>query len=624
MNEPSKQPTASETSTADLRIGVYVCRCGGNISDVVDVERVAEIARHIPGVTLSKVHMFMCSDPGQQAISEDIRKEGLNRVVVAACTPTLHELTFRGAVVRAKMNPHLYEHVNIREQCSWSHKHDPSGATAQALRLIAAAVGKVSRAVPLEPISLPNNRKALVIGGGIAGMKVAADLAGRGIPVILVEQSSRLGGNLHNLNRIFPSEQAASAMLAALEARMTDNPHVQVLLNSRVTAVSGCIGNFQTSLEGAFGPSGKTATVSPTVGVIVVATGFRPYVPATGEFLYQSDPGVVTMPEFIQLLRETPDGARKLIYKDRPIRSIAFIHCVGSRQLDDVHTPQADGKINNYCSRVCCTTVLQQALALKTRFPEVAVYDLHQDIRTYGRGHEDYYIDASKAGVTFMRYHGEEPPKVEAVSTKKGESPLRVTVKDYLTWGEELRVPVDMVVLAVGMMAGSIAGLMDMLKLPVGEDRFVQEIHPKLRPVEVSVNGVLLAGTAQGPMNIQETLAAAGAAAVKASAMFAKEVVEINPYVAQVNAARCDGAGQCVTQCEYDGALKLVTRQVEGRSVQRAEVNPGLCIGCGSCVAVCPNRAIDLNGWRLDQYEAMVDGLVTEWPEPVAAIPVPA
>jgi heterodisulfide reductase subunit A2 len=460
----------------------------------------------------------------------------------------LHELTFRGAVVRGKMNPHLYEHVNIREQCSWAHKHDPAGATAQALRLIAAAVGKVGRAVPLEPMSLPNNRKALIIGGGIAGMKVAADLAGRGIPVILAEQSGQLGGRLQALGKVFPTEQPASGVLAALEARLADNSNVQILLNTKISAISGFIGNFQATLQGRFGPAGADASVTATVGVIVVATGFRPYMPANGEFLYQTAPGVVTLPEFVELLRKMPSESRQLVYTDRAIRSIAFIHCVGSRQLDGVHEPQADGKINNYCSRVCCTTVLQQALAVRQRFPNVQVYDLHQDIRTYGRGHESYYIDASKAGVTFMRYHGEEPPKVEqAPSVKNGDSRLRVTVKDYLTWGAELRVPVDMVVLAVGMMPGPIAELIAMLKLPVGEDRFLQEIHPKLRPVEISVNGVLLAGTAQGPMNIQETLAAAGAAAVKASAMFAKEVVELNPYVAQVDDSLCDGTGACVS-----------------------------------------------------------------------------
>ena len=621
MNDKTASGSGSANSSAEpLRIGVYICRCGGNISDVVDVERVAEVCRHLPGVVTSNVHTFMCSDPGQKNISEDIRNEKLNRVVVASCSPFLHELTFRGAVQRGGLNPYLYEHANIREQCSWSHKHDPQGATAKAIPLIAAAVGKLRYAEPLDQIRLPNQRQALVVGGGVAGMKAAADLAGRGIPVLLVEQSERLGGQVNRWNRVFPTEQPAAELLGALRKQVEGHPRIEILLRSRVTKISGFIGNFQVTVEGQIGPAGRRTEVAVTVGALVMATGFLPYAPRDGEYAYHQHPAVLTTPEFLELLRHAPDAAT-LQFQGRPVRSIAFIHCVGSRQVEGVQEPQADGKINNYCSRVCCTTVLQQALTVRQRFPETEVYDLHQDIRTYGRGHEDYYIQASQAGVIFFRYHGDEIPTVALrTDAPAGAPPLRLTFKDYLTWGEELTLEVDMVVLAVGMTAGTCQSLVEQLKLPCGEDRFLQEIHPKLRPVEISVNGVLLAGAVQGPMNIRETLAAAGAAAVKAAAILAKEQVELNPYVAQVDADLCEGTGQCVEQCEYDGALRLV--QVvngDGKARQRAEVNPGLCVGCGACVAVCPARAINLNGWRLDQYEAMVDGLVAEAPALVAA-----
>jgi heterodisulfide reductase subunit A len=597
------------------RVGVYICRCGGNISDVVDVERVAAAVSLIPGVVTAKVNTFCCSDPGQQTITSDILQENLDRVVVASCSPSLHEQTFRGAVSRANMNPYLYEQVNIREQGSWAHKHDPEGATLLAIRMIAAAVGKL-RSTPLDQIKLPNHRKALVIGGGIAGMKAAVDMAGRGIRVLLVEKSERLGGRLNGRGRVYPTEKLASDFVAELVQKVQSSDTIELLLSSNVTSVNGFIGNFRTVIEGPFGPAGVASKMEATVGAIVMATGYRPYVPRDGEFLYRQDPCVLTTPEFIEFSQGVESKSKNLVYRGRTIRSIAFLHCVGSRQLDGINEPQPDGSLNTYCSRVCCSTILQQALAVRERFPQVRVYDFHRDIRTYGRGEEDYYINASKAGVVFFRYNGEDPIKVERSERtgNKKESPLTVTVKDALTWGEELTVPVDMVVLGVGMIPSQIQDLIESIKLSTGEDHFLQEVHPKLRPVEVAVNGVLLAGTAQGPMNIQETLNAAGAAAVKAASMFAKEMVELNPYVAVIDASRCDGEALCITQCDYEGALKMVEIEVDGRTVQRAEVNAGLCVGCGACVPVCPHRAIDVDGWRLDQYDAMVDGLVADTP----------
>jgi heterodisulfide reductase subunit A len=593
---------------------VYICRCGGNISDVVDVERVAETVRLIPGVATAKVHTFVCSDPGQHMISDDILQENLDRVVVASCSPFLHELTFRGAVSRGGMNPYLYEHVNIREQVSWAHKHDPAGATSKAIRMIAAAVGKLRYATPLDQIKLPNHRRAMVIGGGIAGMKAAADLAGRGIQVLLVEASRQLGGRLNEWGRVYPSEHSAEELVAELSQQVLNNSSIEVLLGSKVTSVNGFIGNFKIKVESK-NPAETTAPVETIVGAIIMATGFRPYVPQDGEFLYHTEPCVLTMPEFIRFIQSVPSDAKRLTFRNRAVRNIAFLHCVGSRQLDGVHEPPANRKLNTYCSRTCCTTILQQALAVQRRFPAIGVFDFNQDIRTYGRGEENYYTEASKAGVVFFRYNGEEPPRVEATTSNRAkDGALSVTVKDALTWGQELTLGVDMVVLGTGMMPGEIGDLIDQMKLSIGEDGFLQEVHPKLRPVEVAVNGILLAGTAQGPMNIQESLDAAGAAAVKAAAMFAKEDVELNPYVAAVDLSLCRGEAQCVTQCDYEGALKIVEMEVDGAMVKRAQVNAGLCVGCGACVAVCPHRAIDLNGWRLDQFEAMVDGLAAEIP----------
>lgn len=604
-----------EDANASLRIGVYICRCGGNISDVVDVERVAEAVRTIPGVATAKVHTFVCSDPGQHMISNDILEENLDRVVVASCTPFLHEQTFRGTVARGGMNPYLYEHVNIREQVSWAHKHDPEGATAKAIRMIAGAVGKLRYAQPLEQIKLTNHRRALVIGGGIAGMKAAADLAARGISVLLVESARELGGHLNQWGKVYPSERSAAHFVTELAERVQNDPRIEVLLGWKITEVSGFIGNFKVAVESLYPMVGRQTRTEATVGAIIMATGFRPYVPRDGEFLFRTDPCVVTLPEFIRAMQAVGPEEKTFTFRNRTIRNVAFLHCVGSRQLDGVHEPDENGRLNTYCSRTCCTTILQQALALQRRFPKVRIFDFYQDIRTYGRGEETYYSEASKAGVVFFRYQGEEPPQVRPASAgRASKGALTVTVKDTLTWGEELEVGVDMVVLGTGMVPGQIQDLVGQMKLATGEDGFLQEVHPKLRPVEVAVNGVLLAGTAQGPMNITETLAAAGAAAVKAAAMFAKEDVELNPYVAEVDLSRCSGEAQCVTQCAYEGALTIVEMEIDGEMVQRAQVNAGLCVGCGACVAVCPHRAIDVNGWRLDQFEAMVEGIAADLP----------
>ncbi|MBN2508377.1 MAG: CoB--CoM heterodisulfide reductase iron-sulfur subunit A family protein [Verrucomicrobia bacterium] len=616
MSRSSAQP---DSGPASPRIGVYVCQCGGNISDVVDTATVAKTAALIPGVALSKVHAFMCSEPGQAMIAEDIRNEHLNRVVVASCSPFLHELTFRTAVHRGGLNPYLYEHVNIREQVSWAHHGDPAGATVKAIRLVAAAVHRLRHVEPLEEIRLPNHRRALVIGGGIAGMKAAGDLAGKGLDVVLVEQSATLGGRVNELSTLFPAEESAAPLVRRLNDDLQAHPRVVVLTETVVKAVSGFMGNYDVMVGPAPAAAGAASGADPqegrhlTVGTIIVATGYDYYRPAEGEYGFQRHPQVIPMPEFITLLARA--SGETLEWQGRPVRRLGFMHCVGSRQIEGVHPPQPDGRVNDYCSRVCCTTALHQALAAKRRFPRMAVFDFHQDIRTYGRGHEDYYLRASQAGIMFFRFHGDDPPVVEPGSNG---TPIQVRLKDWLTWGEEVVAPLDLLVLAVGMTPRDNRGLVSLLKLPVGADRFLQEVHPKLRPVETAVNGILLAGTAQAPMAIDETLASASAAAAKAAVLLAHDEVHLEPFKARVDPEKCVGCGVCFAQCAYDGALVREEGQREGAPITRAKVNPGLCVGCGACVAVCPTRAIDLQGWTLNQFEAMVDGLLSA-PQPVAA-----
>ncbi len=353
-------------------------------------------------------------------------------------------------------------------------------------------------------------------------------------------------------------------------------------------------------------------TIELTAGAIVMATGFNPYEPRSGEYGYRQYPQVVTLPELIRIMAQ-PENNKKLVWNGHPVRNVAMIHCVGSRQLDDVNEPQPDGMVNNYCSRVCCTATLRVANELREQYPQIQVFDLYQDIRTYGRGHEDYYVQASKNDVRFLRYHGEEPPEV--TEAEPGDPyPVIVKVKDYLTFGRELEIPVDLVVLSVGFMPRQIDDLIHMLKISPGPDRFLLEVHPKLRPVETAVSGIVLAGSAQGPMNIQESVAAASAAATKVAILLGKGNVELEPFVAHVDQNLCTGSGECMKACAYEDAISLETVSVNGEQVQRAVVSPANCTGCGVCVSACPNRAIEVAGFELSQYEAMVDAITAELP----------
>jgi heterodisulfide reductase subunit A len=632
------------------------------------------------GVVVSRTNLSMCSDAGQAIIEEDIRQLGLNRIVVGACSPFLHEQTFRGTLARAGLNPYFYHHVGLREQDSWSTHHDPQGATEKAIRLMRAGIAKARHLEPLESIRLPATKHALVIGGGVAGLRATWDLARRGLTVTLVEKTPFLGGHMAQLETTFPADEEARPTLHALIQQVVAHPRVTVFTQTEIIGLQGYVGDFKATLrqdargvseqlqrvdaaedacpvevpdEFTFGltrrkaiyrrypgciPStaaidwetctrcGECSKVSGgagidlerkpkefsvNVGAIVVATGFEPYQPSVGEFGYGELPDVVTLPQFIRILA---DQNRSLTWNGHPVCDVAMVHCVGSRQVEGVHGPQADGKVNEYCSRVCCTAVLHATLDLRRRFPTVRVFDLHQDIRTYGRGHEDYYRKAAEDGVRFLRFHSEEAPAVTA-SPPGSDHPLLVGVKDRLTWGEELEIPVDLVVLAVGMMPAPVDDLHKLLKISPGNDRFLLEVHPKLRPVETAVRGIVLAGTAQSPMNIQESSASAGAAAAKVSGLLSQGTVELEPFVARVNLDLCQGSGECVKICQYDGAICLEPRSIDGREVMRAVVSPANCVGCGVCVSACPNEAIDVQGWTLGQYRAMVDAILTDIPE---------
>jgi heterodisulfide reductase subunit A len=675
--ETSKlEPSQIKTDTEEPRIGVYTCYCGGNIGLVIDCERVADELGKLPDVVVSRTDMSMCSDVGQTLIEEDIREHGVNRVVIGACAPSLHEQTFRGTVNRAGLNPYFYHHVGIREQDSWVHSHDHEGATKKAIRLMSAGIAKARLLKPLEPIKLSAEKHALVIGGGVAGLRSAWDLSRRGLKVTLVEKTPFLGGHMAQLEKTFPRGEEAGGLLGSLITNVVNDPNITVHTYSEVTGVRGYVGDFHIQItqqsRGVDDTLGEAAMQACTTevpdefnygltnrklvykaypgcypptpavdwdhcpdgyleleidgrqiklenqpkifdintGAVVVATGFQPYIPLKGEYGYLEHPEVLTLPQLIRLLALIPEG-KKLQLNGRRVRNIGFVHCVGSRQIEGIHEAQEDGRVNHYCSRVCCTATLQAIHELRQRYPHLNIVDIYEDIRTYGRGHEDYYAEASANHVLFVRFHGPEPAEVVR-ATDGDESPLLIRVKDYLTWGEEIEVPVDMVVLAVGMMPTLIEDLIRLLKVSPGTDRFLLEVHPKLRPVETAVPGIVLAGTAQGPMNIQESIAAASAAASKVAVLLSRGMVELEPFVARVDPELCTGNGECAEVCAYEDAISLQPVRMNGKEVEKALVTPANCVGCGACVSACPNLAIDLQGWTLKQYDAMVDALVMD------------
>jgi len=623
------------------KIGVYVCRCGGNISDHVDVEKVCKGASKIPGVVVARENMFMCSDPGQDLIIEDLERGTVDRVVVASCAPDLHEVTFRNAIIRAGGNPYIYEHANIREQVSWVHHGD--AATDKATKLVAAATAKAKQLQPLQAIRVEAKQHAVVIGGGISGLRAAKDLAERGMAVTLLEKSPFLGGRTAQLDRLAPTGEKASDLIIELVGEVLNDPGISVFTNAEVKNSQGYVGNFRIGFQrrppnsqvdldsikemvesgkefGDFIPfvgicPGKiperTEEYTIEVGVIIMATGFKPYSPRKGEYGFGEFGEVVTLPEFIKMMARSRRNGNVLEIKGKKIKSLAIIHCVGSRQIPGIHEEDDRGYLNEYCSRTCCAAILQAANTVRDAYPGTRVFDFYRDIRTYGRGHEELYERASKNRILFVRY---EPAKAPIVERSNGSTgyPLLVKVNDTLTFGEEVEVPADLVVLAVGMEPNDVSHLVEMMKLPVGVDRFLQEVHPKLRPVELSVAGILLAGTCQSPMDTGEACNGASSAALKASSLLGRGYVELDPFVAEVDLAKCAGVGACVEACLKEGALSLVDMEVDGERVRRAEVNPALCNGCGACVAVCPENAINVKGWTLRQYEAMVDMIVAD------------
>ena len=550
------------------RIGVFVCHCGSNIAGVVDVERVVEFAKELPGVVFASHQMFSCAGNTQQEIEDAIKAENINRVVVAACSPKTHESIFRGVMLRAGLNPYLLEMSNIRNMDSWVHKNEKEAATQKANDMVWMAVEKARRLTPLEISELPLIQKALVIGGGIAGMTAAAAIADQGYETHLVERGSRLGGMLNDLDEIAPANIQAGALLAAKSHQVYESG-VKVHLDTSVETVGGVVGNFRATLSDGSGVD---------VGALVVATGSIPYQPE--EFDFGQDPRVITNLDLEAMLKdEVPDAKR-----------ITFIACVGARQG------------NHGCSRYCCTSMIAQALRLRRMGKKVRV--LYKEIRTYSRQAEELYEEACRAGVQFIRYDPDQPPQQEITWQ---DDHLRVY--DHLL-GADLLIPTDLVVLVVGLHPSS-DDLADQLKLSRSDDGFYMELHPKLGPVQTAVQGVFLAGTSQGAKDVRESMSQALAAAGKAGALLARGKIEKEPLTAKLIPDLCAGCMRCVKVCPYS-AIEQIGKPGKDGTVKIIEA---ACMGCGTCAAECNFSAIEMPYFTKDQILAQIDAALRENPE---------
>lgn len=638
------------------RIGVYICHCGGNISDYVDVEKVRQAVEGEDIVFLAKTTMFACSDSNQRDMVEDIKANNLDGVVVASCSPKLHLLTFRNVSVRADLNKYTYVHANIREQASWAHSDNKMGATEKAIHLVRAAIAKSRYAEALETNKVKAIKSVAVIGAGVAGMKAAISLADKDCDVFLIEKESFVGGRVAQWDSLSTTTETGKEMVSRLYNDLIKRDNITLFTNSEVVENKGSVGNISLKIKhtpryisGNCHPEDlkRAIEVCPVevpdefnfrltsrkaiyknypseypqtpvidiknctrcgacekvcssvdfnqqeevielkVGSVLMATGFDSYTPAYGEFGYATTENVITLPQFKRLIDTQFD---KLIYKGKEIRNIAYIYCVGSRQTEGENT---------YCSRNCCTSTIHAAVTAKSKFQDINNYHFNRGLRTYGK-QEVLYAESLRSGDIYLQSYEDGLPTV----TTEGKKTI-VKINDILTNGKEIEVEADLVVLVTGMVPRADNSVGSLFKLPKGRDKFYNEIHMKLRPVETVIDGITIAGACQGPKNIAESVNSALSASTKSYSILSKGELETDPLVATIDPSKCSWCGACEEACPFDAILKV---EKEGKMI--AEINNTVCKGCGMCAPVCEPDAVNLIACSSAEIMSMIDALV--------------
>jgi heterodisulfide reductase subunit A len=571
-------PPETDVEGQEPRIGVFVCHCGTNIAGVVSIPEVKEYAQTLPNVVYVENNLYTCSNDTQEKIKEKIKEHKLNRVVVASCTPRTHEPLFRNTIREAGLNPYLFEMANIRDQCSWVHMAEPEKATVKSKDLLRMAIAKARLIESLQKRSVSITKSALVIGGGLSGMVAAMELANQGFDVHLVEKEKELGGNLRRIHYLLNQDNPQSELKDIIE-KVKKNEKIHLHTGTKIENIEGSIGNFKTTIS----TKGKSTEFEH--GVVIVATGAQEYKPK--EYLYGKDEGVITQLELEQRLGE--NGEWSSPDKNGIPKNVVMIQCVGSR---DDERP--------YCSRICCSESVKNALKIKELSPETNVYVLFRAVRTYGF-RESYYTKARQQNVMFMRYDENKKPEV----SKNGNG-LQVEIFDQ-TLEMPIEIDADLVVLSTGIVAekGN-EEIGKFLKVPLNKEGFFLEAHMKLRPVDFATDGVYLCGLAHSAKATEESIVQAQAAASRAATVLSQDSIELEANISQVIDESCDGCAYCVEPCPYQ-AITLIEYMRDGDIKKTVEVDETACKGCGCCMATCPKKGIFVRGFKLEQIGAQVN-----------------
>ena len=584
------------------KIGVFLCHCGVNIGGVVNIPEVVKYAQTLPNVAYAEANIYTCSEAGLASIRENIKKQGLNRVVVASCTPRTHEPLFRSACREAGLNHYLFEMANIREHCSWVHKQQPQRATEKAKDLVRMAAARATWLEPQEEPSLEIKDTSLVVGGGITGMTAALSLANQGFKVYLVEKEPELGGNLLHLHKLYPTMQDTKEILEPTIRSINASDKIETLLSTTVADVKGYVGSFKVTLARA------EEKREIEVGTILVACGAANYTPPKGLYQYEIYPNIMTQMQLDELLKTGK--------VTKPPERVVMIQCVGARKgeiraMDLAGFPKSDtarllAKILKakkeegwpYCSKVCCMNAIKNAMLVKEKFPKADVMILYGDVRIY-KEYEDFYSQARESQVKFVKHIEEVPPEI----AQAPDGRLLVTAYDALS-GQEIKLPCDWVILSTPMIPRKEEVILArMLKVPISSDGFLMEAHVKLRPVDTQIDGVFVAGAASGPKDVPESVVSAMAAAARAGTLMANKQMTTEALTSVVDEEQCIGCGLCEEICVY-GAHYVE----EGTSHTIA----ALCRGCGACAAECPRRAITMQHYSDDQILAQVKAALME------------